>query len=73
MLTDFDTRKAVDCALGRIFSMMYRPERNGDIQEYYRCRDLVISLLDVDTSTVHGMNMPMPGWSFGRGTTGVIE
>lgn len=36
----------VQMALGRIFAMMSRPERDGDIAEYYACRDLILNAAD---------------------------
>lgn len=39
---------AVDCALGRIFRLASRPSQPGDIEEYGRCRGIVLDLLGDD-------------------------
>jgi hypothetical protein len=36
----------VNLALGRIFGMMQRPEQDGDVAEYERCKRLVLDLID---------------------------
>jgi hypothetical protein len=38
--------KTVELALGRIFGMMQRPERDGDVAEYERCRGLILDMID---------------------------
>ena len=36
----------VNLAFGRIFRVMSRPERPGDIAEYERCRAIILDLCD---------------------------
>jgi hypothetical protein len=45
-------QKTVDMAMGRIFGMMTRPTQDGDLQEYQRCRNLILDLTEgtIDTS-----------------------
>jgi len=40
----------VNLALGRIFRMASRPEQDGDIADYERCRSLILNLLDPEMS-----------------------
>lgn len=42
MTVDRTERKLVELALGRIFRIMSRPFRPGDIEEYERCRRIVL-------------------------------
>ena len=44
-MTDQD-RKTVEMAMGRIFGMMQRPEKAGDVAEYERCKSLVLDLIN---------------------------
>ena len=37
-----ERRALAELALGRIFRMGSRPYQEGDIAEYYRCRDIVL-------------------------------
>jgi hypothetical protein len=37
-----DRKKAVELALGRIFRMGSRPTRPGDVEEYERCRAIIL-------------------------------
>jgi len=38
--------KAAELALGRIFGMLMRPTQPGDVEEYERCRCLVLDACD---------------------------
>lgn len=40
---------AVSLALGRIFRMMSRPTQPGDVEEFERCRALIMDELAPDT------------------------
>lgn len=40
--TDPEVVALVSCALGRIFTMSMRPFQEGDIEEYERCRAIVL-------------------------------
>jgi hypothetical protein len=40
-----EDKATVDMALGRIFQMMSRPERSGDVAEYERCRAIVLDIV----------------------------
>jgi len=37
--------RAVNLAIGRVFSMASRPEQPGDGAEYWRCRNIVLDIL----------------------------
>ena len=37
-----DKRKSAELAIGRILRMGSRPFQEGDIEEYYRCRSIVL-------------------------------
>jgi hypothetical protein len=37
---------AIRCAIGRIFRILSRPFKDGDIEEYERCRSIIFDLLD---------------------------
>lgn len=69
-----EEKKTVDLAMGRIFGMMMRTERAGDIAEYERCRQLILNTVDplTDYAPVRSF-APLPGWNFGSGASGVIE
>ena len=43
---------SVAMALGRIFGMMQREARAGDVEEYERCRALVMGALGADTDAM---------------------
>lgn len=45
-----DRRKLVELALGRIFLLMSRPFQEGDIEEYHRCRAIILE--GVDTTAI---------------------
>lgn len=47
--------QAIALALGRIFRMAARPEQSGDVEEYERCR-LVILNLAGDTASDYSPN-----------------
>jgi hypothetical protein len=38
--------KTVELALGRIFRLASRPEQPGDVEDYERCRRLILDILD---------------------------
>lgn len=40
------SNQAVEMALGRIFGMMQRPFQPGDVEEYERCRALVMDAVE---------------------------
>ena len=40
-----EEQTAVECAIGRILRMGSRPTQPGDIEEYNRCRGIVIDIL----------------------------
>ena len=65
-------RELVNLAFGRIFRLMSRPNRPGDMEEYERCRALILDAIGEPTPE-RAMDRPLPGWNFGRGNTGVIE
>lgn len=73
MKTDTATETAalVHLALGRIFHILSRPLRQGDIQEYGRCRKIVMDASE-DQETACSVT-PLPGWNFGSGNSGSIE
>lgn len=37
-------KRAAELALGRIFRMLSRPYRPGDVEEYERCRGIVLDM-----------------------------
>lgn len=41
----------IELALGRIFRMAARPERPGDVDDYERCRRIIIDALDPEMAT----------------------
>lgn len=43
MNRDTIDQKAVELAIGRIFGMLQRPYREGDAEEYERCRAIVMA------------------------------
>ncbi len=43
--------KQVDLALGRIFRMGSRPTRPGDVEEYERCRSIILNSTDPVTAS----------------------
>lgn len=45
--------KAVELAIGRILRMGARPTQPGDVEEYERCRAIIMAECDE----------PSPGWS----------
>ena len=38
-----ELRKAAELALGRILRMAARPPQPGDVDEYYRCRGIILA------------------------------
>lgn len=58
---------AVQCALGRIFGMLARPSRPGDIVEYERCRAIVEDYAEAAgiRASATGIGVHRPGWNFG--------
>lgn len=48
--TKHEKQKLMEAALGRIFRMGSRPTQPGDIEEYERCRKIIMDL----TGTVPG-------------------
>ena len=53
---------SVAMALGRIFGMMQREARAGDVEEYERCRALVIGALKAETDAMASR----PNWARDR-------
>jgi len=47
MMTEQQRRRAIECALGRIFRLGARPTQPGDIEEYERCRAIILSATDL--------------------------
>jgi len=41
-------RQACELAIGRIFRMGSRPTQAGDVEEYERCREIVLTIMDGD-------------------------
>lgn len=42
-MTDDQT---ISLAIGRIFRMAARPEQDGDVAEYVRCRSIILDLIE---------------------------
>lgn len=63
---DSEKQDAVRLALGRIFGMMLRPSEAGDVEEYERCRAIVLDVTDPVTRDTR------PNWARDRlrGATG---
>jgi hypothetical protein len=40
-----DTQAAASLAIGRIFGMMQRPNQPGDVEEYERCRSIILNAI----------------------------
>lgn len=60
-------------AFGRILRMASRPSVAGDVEEYERCRKIIMDAAG-DTGDFATLDkMPLPGWNFGSGATGCIE
>ena len=55
-------RKAIELALGRILRMASRPAQPGDEREWYRCRDLIMRLLDSDDMPYNWYPPERPCW-----------
>lgn len=49
-MSEAEKTAAVQMAIGRIFRMGSRPSQPGDVAEYYRCRNLVMDLLEASES-----------------------
>jgi len=45
-MTDPEKTKLVELALGRIFRMGARPTQPGDVEEYERCRAIILDATD---------------------------
>ena len=56
--------RIVELALGRIFRIMSRPFRPGDIEEYERCRALVLD--HADPATVEAAYQRQACWASDR-------
>lgn len=41
-----DQAQTVNLAIGRIFRMGNRPEQSGDTAEYFRCRALILDIVE---------------------------
>lgn len=46
-MTQQETKQLVDLAIGRIFRIMSRPFKSGDLEEYERCRKIVMDHVEV--------------------------
>lgn len=57
---DDDKRHAIQLALGRMFGMMLRPFEPGDVEEYERCRAIVLDVSDPVTQDTR------PNWARDR-------
>ena len=44
---DGDKRRAAELALGRILRMGSRPAQPGDVEEYERCRAIIMATVEV--------------------------
>jgi len=44
--SDSEKRKLVQLALGRIFRMGQRPTQPGDVEEYERCRAIILDAVE---------------------------
>lgn len=58
----------VRLAFGRLFRILSRPFDDGDIEDYYRCRSIIM-----DAAEAAGINAELPsigdhrpGWNFGN-------
>jgi hypothetical protein len=71
MERDEAERVTVNLAIGRILRIMSRPAQPGDMAEYERCRGLILDISGEPAREI--IPMPLPGWNFGHGNTGVIE
>jgi len=62
-----EDKKTMELALGRILRLASRPERNGDIEEYERCRKLFLDAAEREgfDATVCGIGTHRPGFNFG--------
>lgn len=49
---DEEERRAVECALGRIFKLGSRPTQPGDVEEYERCRGVILDITDPPSGRV---------------------
>ena len=64
LLDQIAERKAKELAIGRLVGMMSRPFQEGDIQEYYRCRAIIMQ--DAEESRQPTIGVHRPGWNFGN-------
>lgn len=39
-------KKMVNMAIGRLFSIMMRPEQEGDLEEYEKCKKVIMHFSD---------------------------
>lgn len=44
-------RAAVNLAIGRIFLLGSRPEKDGDVAQYLRCRAIILDLVEPGPDT----------------------
>lgn len=70
-LSDIET-KAAELALGRILRLGSRPTQPGDIEQYDKCRNFIMDLLDDGYRSPVSLP-PNPGWNFGSRNRGVVE
>jgi hypothetical protein len=45
-MTEHERAKAIELAIGRILRIAQRPTQPGDVEEYERCRALILDLSD---------------------------
>jgi len=56
-----DKQALVQLALGRIFRLASRPAQSGDVEEYHRCRALILGALESSDTPDH-----TPNWARDR-------
>lgn len=58
----------IELALGRILRIASRPYRDGDLQEYERCRAIILDAAEAEgtTATSSSLGHCRPGWNFGN-------
>jgi hypothetical protein len=50
----------VEAALGRLFRMMLRPSREGDVAEYERCKNTILAILEPPPSPLGHVTVGEP-------------
>lgn len=65
--------KIAELAFGRVLRMAARPEQEGDVTEYERCRRIIMDEMGGYQTAATVERPPLPGWNFGSGATGCVE